>query len=282
MKIEVNNLTYKHGGKTILENVTFNVHRNERLAILGVNGSGKTTLLECMLNINKVSSGEVRIGGESLNCQKNKIGIVWDQVELFPMLRVREVIRYFKLLKGVSCYDQNLFDLLGLESIMEQNMKYLSRGERKKVCIFIAMMNQPEYIFSDELSSDLDEQTLSMLWSNYLSFNRTIIFTTHKWHEAEKYATHLMFMSNGRLIMPPSNKEQIRERYPFVYKVVTELTQLPENLSSTSYYYEAGKVVICVGEDTSSLAESLSDLSVLSILPFNYLDLYNYLCFIQK
>lgn len=280
--IEVQNLQYRQGRRTIIEDISFSVHPQERLAVLGINGSGKTTLLECILDINKVSGGQVRVGGDRITRHLDRIGIVWDQVELFPMLKVKEVIQYFKLLKGCKEFDQNLYDLLRLDDIREQQMKFLSRGERKKVCILIAMMNHPEFIFSDELSSDLDEQTLSVLWSNYLCYGKTIIFSTHKWHEAEKYATHLMFMHQGRMIMPPSSFNQIRQQYPFIYKVITELTEVPESLSSVPHYLEDGKVMLCVGEDTSSVAESLSRLGEYSAIPFHFLDLYNYLSFIQK
>ena len=167
MPIEVRDLTYRQGSKTIIDNVSFKVLPQERLAILGVNGSGKTSLIECMLDINKANSGEVLLGNNRLIRNISQIGVVWDQVELFPMLKVKEVLRYFSLLKGLKDIDHNLYNLLNLDAIKQQQMKYLSKGERKKVCIFIAMMNQPHYLFSDELSSDLDEQTLSILWSNY-------------------------------------------------------------------------------------------------------------------
>ena len=219
-EINVSKLSYvTDKGNVILDDISFVINKGERIALLGSNGSGKTTLLELLLGITKPTRGSISIEQKFSSLRLN-YGVVWDQVEIFPWLKVKEVIRYFAVMRKLQSFELDICNFLGLHSIMERLMKTLSRGEKKKVAITVALMHNPHYVLLDEFSSDLDEQTIDSIWENYLKFGKTIIFSTHKWEEAEKYATKFMFLNNGKIVLPPKTRKEIIENYPFHYKIV--------------------------------------------------------------
>lgn len=276
--ISINNLSYVVGKRdTILKNISFTINNCERVALLGANGSGKTTLLEIILGITKPTGGQILIEEKS-SILKYNYGVVWDQVEIFPWLKVKEVINYFSAMRKIKRVDLEICKFLGMQNIMNRLMKTLSKGEKKKVAIAIALMHNPKYVILDELSSDLDEQTLNAIWSNYLNFDKTIIFSTHKWEEAEKYASKFMFLNKGKLILPPMTKDEIQKLYPFHYKIVLGKNTHLELKNDIKYYKLNEQTVILLNEIDNKLIKYISTVtSNYSIIETELVDIYNYL-----
>lgn len=262
----------------ILRNVSFTLKPGERLAVLGYNGAGKTTLLESIIGYNPKTSGTALLGNKKLHSLRKEIGIVWDSVEIFPWLKVCEVISYFAAMRNVIQFKNPLYTLLGIEKLENKLMKVLSKGEKKKISIIIATMHNPQVLFFDELTADLDLQTIDMLWDNYLKFDKTIIFTTHNWKEAQQNATKFLFMHKGKMLIPVSSLVEIKERYPFKYKVILEEStqQLPKFFTTT--YPKDGKInILLTAKDADNLCLLEKTANKMSVLPVELIDLYDYL-----
>lgn len=277
-EINVSKLSYvTDKGNVILDDISFVINKGERIALLGSNGSGKTTLLELLLGITKPTRGSISIEQKFSSLRLN-YGVVWDQVEIFPWLKVKEVIRYFAVMRKLQSFELDICNFLGLHSIMERLMKTLSRGEKKKVAITVALMHNPHYVLLDEFSSDLDEQTIDSIWENYLKFGKTIIFSTHKWEEAEKYATKFMFLNNGKIVLPPKTRKEIIENYPFHYKIVLGKEVSNELKKDIEYYRLNEKTTILLKNLNEGIIASIRNItSNYSIVETDLTDIYNYL-----
>lgn len=277
-EINVSKLSYvTDKGNVILDDISFTINKGERIALLGSNGSGKTTLLELLLGIAKPTRGSISIE-QNFSSLRSNYGVVWDQVEIFPWLKVKEVIRYFAVMRKLQSFELDICNFLGLHSIMERLMKTLSRGEKKKVAITVALMHNPHYVLLDEFSSDLDEQTIDSIWENYLKFGKTIIFSTHKWEEAEKYATKFMFLNNGKIVLPPMTRKEILENYPFHYKIVIGKEIPNEQKKDIEYYRLNEKTTILLKNLNEEIIASIRNItSNYSIVETDLTDIYNYL-----
>lgn len=277
--LRVENLTYKIGTKSvILDDISFSIQQNDRLAILGSNGSGKTSLIEAILGIIKPTNGHVYFNGKGIKKIGADYGVVWDKFEIFPWLKVKEVLAFFASLRGVNLTNCSIGRILNIDIILDKYMKVLSLGEKKKVAIVIAFMHDPDFLFLDELSSDIDEQTISTLWESYLKYRKTIVFTTHRWSEAEKYATKFLFMKNGHLLFPPSTQEEIHNNFPFDCKIV-----INDSLDSSVYkeytnYTYKNQIIILTKKENNDLLRSISmKTNKFTILGVELIDIYNYL-----
>ena len=277
-EIKVSRLSYmadKHN--VILEDVSFDVNKGERIALLGSNGSGKTTLLELLLGIVKPTSGSISFEQKYTSIKSN-YGVVWDQVEIFPWFKVKEVIRYFAAMRKLQNVELGIFDLLGMKGIMNRLMKTLSRGEQKKVAITVALMHNPHYVILDEFSSNLDDRTADSIWDNYLMFGKTIIFSTHKWEEAEKYATKFMFLNQGKLLLPPMTHKELLDLYPFHYKIVLGKELSIESQTTVEHYRIDEKTIILLKNiDEKVIASIRRQTSNFTIVETELVDIYNYL-----
>lgn len=275
----IEHLSYKsNNGKVLLDDISFMIQPNDRIAILGDNGAGKTTLMETILGLNKTSKGTVFFNGDKMRSVPSKdVGIVWDYVEIFPWLKVSEIIRYFMAFHKTSSLNERIYQLLNIESIKNKLAKVLSRGENKKLAILLATIPNPKYLFLDELSSNLDESSLQTLWDGYLIHGKTILFSTHNWEEANRYANKYLFMSNGRILLSPMSKEDLIKTLPYAYKMVVNQEDFDIDKMSMPYCICGGKYNIYINECDEEIIGKVSELTHnYSILPIEISDIYAY------
>ncbi|MCH3995271.1 MAG: ABC transporter ATP-binding protein [Prevotella sp.] len=271
--IDVSDLRYKvSSGKEILSGVSFEVNYNDRIAVLGNNGAGKTSLFETMLGVVSPSSGRVTFDEELQN--PSRIAAIWDSFEILPNFKVGELVKYFSLMYG-GTPETAIFTLLKIEELKAKRMKYLSKGERKRVAIAVALMSHPKVLFSDELTSDLDKQTQDDVWKFLSDKGITTLFITHKWDEAKAYANQFLLIYKGHNIAPLSTEKQLLSMLPFDKKMVTENKDDVPRIADSFQYTE--------GERSVSLVSSRSDLSQytktndLSLSEPDIYDVYRYL-----
>lgn len=277
---KIEHLSYKcNNGKLLLDDISFVIQPNDRIAILGDNGAGKTTLMETILGLNKASAGTVIFNGDKIHSvPSNDFGIVWDYVEIFPWLKVSEIIRYFMAIHKTSSLNERVYELLNIDSIKNKLAKVLSRGENKKLAILLATITNPKYLFLDELSSNLDERSLQTLWDGYLMNGKTILFSTHNWEEANRYANKYLFMSNGSILLPPMSKEDLMKILPYAYKIVINQEEFNPDKINTPYCIYTGKYNIYINESDGEIIDEISELTNnYSILPIEISDIYAYL-----
>lgn len=201
----------------VLKGIDLSVEKGEIYGIVGFSGAGKSTLVRCINRLEEPDSGTIRIGGQeitslgkaALNEQRRKVGMIFQQFNLFDSMTVEKNIAYPLKLTGVTGKDAEarVDEMLALVGLAEKKNAYpgeLSGGQKQRVGIARALANNPDVLLSDEATSALDPQTtlsvLDLLKEINEKLGLTIILITHEL-EVIKYACHRMaVMENGKLL----------------------------------------------------------------------------------
>lgn len=190
--VELTNVNFAYDHQKILQNITFDIYKNDFMAILGPNGGGKTTLLKLLLGLLKPDSGVIKILGKKPYKIRKKLGYVPQYSEFdkdFPIL-VKEVVMMSSL-NGKSIFpwfDKNvekrafeLLDSLSIIHLADKKMGELSGGQKQRTLIARALMSDPEILLLDEPMASLDfsvEEDIYQLLKK-INENKTIVFVTH-------------------------------------------------------------------------------------------------------
>lgn len=250
--IKLESISYTVNSKTVLSDIDLDIYKGDVFALIGKNGAGKTTLLEVILNDLRPLTGTVTFGNEIDRKFKN-VGIVYDHLPLFPLMKVREIIDYFAAIHGLrkNADYQKYVQTFGLNNLLGSFVKDLSQGERKKTGLFLSIMHNPDLLILDEPFSNIDPTVIDSIWRILKARNRTIVFTTHNWKEVEKIATKVAFMYNGKIVTPPSNVEDIMNSLPQRRKIVTDLTEdLLDTIKEYKYYINDRLLFVFYDEKT--------------------------------
>jgi len=216
--IEVKNLSkiYGSGEAEIkaLKNINLNIEQGEFVAIVGPSGSGKSTLLHLLGGVDKPSSGEVIIKGESIYklrekelsiLRRRKLGFVFQFFNLIPVLTAEENIEMPVLLDNGKIdknYMNELLKLLGLEERRNHHPSELSGGQQQRVSIGRALANKPSIILADEPTGNLDsknsKEVLELLKYCAKKYNQTLILITHDINIA-KSADRVITIEDGQI-----------------------------------------------------------------------------------
>lgn len=275
-EIQLNNITYKSNNKKILDDISFKIYSDEIVALLGHNGCGKSTLFEIMTGIIGNHKNSISFGGKTFKQNSNKIGVVWDNISMFSYLKVSEVIKYISSMMGNNSINKNLYHHLEIKKFENNLMRHLSQGEKKRVAIYIATLNNPEYLLLDEATSELDPLSRDIIWSNiFLKECRTIMFSTHLWEEAEKYATKIIFMANGKILNKPSSIASLRQQSDIDKKVIVDKNIILKDLNVTYYQTDHNNVFLIPNGDDITIKKIKSQTNFFSILPITLEDIYN-------
>lgn len=216
--IEVKNLSKVYGSGeaevTALKNINLNIEQGEFVAIVGPSGSGKSTLLHLLGGVDKPSSGEVIIKGESIYklkekelaiLRRRKLGFVFQFFNLIPVLTAEENIEMPVLLDNGKIdknYMNELLKLLGLEERRNHHPSELSGGQQQRVSIGRALSNKPSIILADEPTGNLDsknsKEVLELLKYCAKKYNQTLILITHDINIA-KSADRVITIEDGQI-----------------------------------------------------------------------------------
>ena len=219
--IHVSNLKKSFGNLDVLKDVSFEVEKNEVVAVIGPSGSGKSTMLRSLVHLEQVNGGSIRIQGEDLvkdgvyaSSQElkritSKMGMVFQHFNLFPHLTVQDNLELApKLVKGESAdairkRSAELLEKVGLSDKAGVYPAKLSGGQKQRVAIARALMMQPDIMLFDEPTSALDPeltgevlQVIKQLAKEHM----TMIVVTHEMGFAKEVASKIMFMDNGEFI----------------------------------------------------------------------------------
>lgn len=205
----------KYFGKVhALRKISTTIRKGRVTAIIGPNGSGKTTLIKSILGLTTPDSGEIVVGGVTLNghCQyRTQIGYM-PQIASFPNnLTIAEVIQMLKSLRGNSCrHDERLIEIFGLDNQMDKSVRALSGGTKQKVSAVIAFLFYPKILIFDEPTAGLDPLSSRILKQEILKKKEegcTIIITTHILSELESLADDILFINDGTIRFDGSVEE---------------------------------------------------------------------------
>ena len=211
--ISVKKISKKYNNKYVFKNISFDINDREKLLIIGPSGCGKTTLIRCLNGLNKVNGGNIFLNGVKINniddvTLKSKVGMVFQNYNLFPHLTVKENVTLApKVLKMGS--EDEINDLakrlLSEVNIIDKIDSYpskLSGGEKQRVAIARALATKPEVILFDEPTSALDPTTISDFISllNELSKTTTIVIVSHEMDLIKTFADKVLFLKNGNIL----------------------------------------------------------------------------------
>lgn len=216
--IEVKNLCKVYGSGEAkveaLKDINLEIEQGEFVAIVGPSGSGKSTLLHLLGGVDKPTSGEVIIRGESVYklkekelsvLRRRKIGFVFQFFNLIPVLTAEENIEMPVLLDGVKIdkeYLEDLLKLLGLENRRKYHPSELSGGQQQRVSIGRALANKPAVILADEPTGNLDsknsKEILELLKYSAKKYKQTLILITHDINIA-RAADRVITIEDGKI-----------------------------------------------------------------------------------
>ncbi len=220
--IEVSHLKkiYSENGNSeptiALEDVAFNLEDGEFLAIMGPSGSGKSTLLHILGFLERQSHGTYKFDGKAIEdysdqelarVRNKKMGFVFQTFNLLPHTSVLENVKLPLLYSGVkeSLWDEmasRAIDAVGLSHRARHQSSQLSGGEKQRVAIARALINNPQVIFADEPTGNLDSKSgqavMNILQGLNLKEKRTIVLVTHETYTAE-HAERIIYMKDGKI-----------------------------------------------------------------------------------
>ncbi len=213
--IEIQNLTKSFKKFTALEQVNLHLKKGETIALIGPNGCGKTTLIKCLLGLNVVEQGEIKILGSSIKDQydyRKNIGYM-PQIGRYPEnMTIEQTIQLIKESRNVK--DQELdFELLEafeLQKIYDKKMRTLSGGTRQKVSAVLAFLFNPPIIILDEPTAGLDPLASEILKMKILKEKekgKLILITSHLLNDLDHVISEIVFMNEGKVLTHQSVAE---------------------------------------------------------------------------
>lgn len=207
--VEVRDLVVKRGGKEILHALTCTVNQGSVTGLLGPSGSGKTTLMRCLVGVQIVASGSVRVLGEEAGSAglRTRVGYVTQSPSVYSDLTVRENARYFAAVLGTdSRAGERAIADVGLKNQAAQLVSTLSGGERARVSLACALLGQPELLILDEPTVGLDPVLREELWEMFASLaaaGTTLVVSSHVMDEAGR-CDRILLLRDGDLIADDS------------------------------------------------------------------------------
>ncbi|MBC6994036.1 ABC transporter ATP-binding protein [Neolewinella lacunae] len=271
---------FRRNDRWILRDVSFSVAPGERVALLGPNGAGKSTLTDLITGMIRPMEGEVSVFGDAFAAHKGRIGVVFEYTPLFDYLTPQEVSRYHALMHGLSFAQlQPIIDKLGMEPLMRKQSYVLSNGERRKVGLLLALMHSPEFLILDEATANLDPFIRDQCWDLFQRPGRTILFSTHHWEEAERFADRIVFIHQGKVYPADTPSGFLSTRYLVADKKVVldrSALHLPAVVQSP-HFFEDDKVYVFPADLNAFLDAVKLATPRLSIFPKDLKDVFLYL-----
>ncbi|WP_421868876.1 ABC transporter ATP-binding protein [Motiliproteus sp.] len=214
----------RQGELVILSGLNLQVNRGESVAILGASGSGKSTLLGLLAGLDRASSGSIRLAGQPLEqldedqratLRSEQVGFVFQNFQLLPALTALENVMLPLELAGhgqAATEAETLLQRVGLGSRLDHTTLQLSGGEQQRVAIARAFASNPQILFADEPTGNLDRQTGETVIELLFDLNReqqtTLILVTHDIHLAERCQRQLELI-DGRLVEQLNATEEV-------------------------------------------------------------------------
>jgi ABC-2 type transport system ATP-binding protein len=205
--IHVHQLTKNYGEVAAVQGIDFEVQSGEIFAMLGPNGAGKSTTVEILEGLRPRDGGEVSVlgidPGRDPHGLKSRIGVVLQQTVFPNKIRVAEVIDLYARLYNARPNSKALLDRFALNDKASANYADLSGGQKQKLALILAMINDPPVVFLDEPTTGVDAHTRRTIhdWLRQLrSEGRTVFLTTHYIHEAEQLADRVAIVDRGKII----------------------------------------------------------------------------------
>lgn len=205
--IQVTHISKYYGRQAALSNVSFTLSKGEIVGLLGVNGAGKSTLMKILSGIIIPDEGEATFWGDKLSANalaiKKRIGYLSEDNPLYEDMYVKEYLNYVAGIYGAKKESVSLvIEQTGLAQEYKKKIKALSKGNRQRVGIAQALINNPDFLILDEATSGLDPNQRDSIYDllTGLSKDRIILFSTHILQEVRDICSRFILLDKGKLI----------------------------------------------------------------------------------
>ena len=218
--IDVTELTRRFGATTALDSVSLSLPRGAVYGLVGANGAGKTTLIRHLLGLLRAEGGSVRVFGLDPVADPvgvlSRIGYLSEENDLPGWMRVDELLRYTRAF--YPAWDDAYADELRRAFALDPTAKimHLSKGQKARAGLLIALAHRPELLVLDEPSSGLDpivrRDILGAIIRTIAHEGRTVLFSSHLLEEVEQVADHVTMINSGRIVLS-APLQDIRESH---------------------------------------------------------------------
>jgi ABC-2 type transport system ATP-binding protein len=212
--IEIDHLVkrFPHGGQNAVDDISLRVRSGETFGLLGPNGAGKTTTIGILTTLVHPSGGRAVICGIDVVADpigaRQRIAVVPQRTNLDRTLRVREILTFHAAYHGFAraireARADQLLEEFGLSARRNQKLGWISGGMEQRLMVARALMNEPEVLFLDEPTNNLDPQSRRFLWERIRALQErgvTIVLTTHDMEEADQLCERIAIMDQGRIL----------------------------------------------------------------------------------
>jgi ABC-2 type transport system ATP-binding protein len=215
--ITATNLVKQYPGVRAVDGINLSIPRGICFGLLGPNGAGKTTTIEILEGIHPPTSGSVLYKGEPLGARyREEVGIQFQHTALQEFLTVRETLELFEQLYQQTMPIPELVELCSLADILERDTRKISGGQRQRLLLALALINDPDLIFLDEPTTGLDPQARRNFWDLVKlvkSRAKTIVLTTHYMEEAYALCDEIAIMDKGRIVSQGTPAQLLSEHF---------------------------------------------------------------------
>ncbi len=214
--IEINNLVKSFGELRVINNLDLVVNQGEVVSVIGPSGSGKSTLLRCLIGLEPIDSGIIKIEEKEVNTYRDgcpEMGMVFQQFNLFPHKTVLEnlieaplVVSKIKRQKAIKMAEE-LLEKVGLSDKKDVYPINLSGGQQQRVAIARALAIQPDILLFDEPTSSLDPELVGEVLTvikDLAAENITMVVVTHEMAFAREVCDRIIFMDHGEVLADTS------------------------------------------------------------------------------
>jgi ABC-2 type transport system ATP-binding protein len=220
--IQVVGVRKTYGATVAVDEVSFEVKDGEIFGLIGPNGAGKTTTMECIEGLRKPDRGAISVLGldpfRDVYKLQDRIGVQLQQAQLQKRIKVWEAVDLWASLYQKKAIDaERLLEQLGLTEKRDTWFMNLSGGQKQRLFIALALINDPEVVFLDELTTGLDPQSRRAIWELVRGIRergKTVFLTTHLMEEAERLCDRVAIIEHGRIIDIDRPENLVRRHCP--------------------------------------------------------------------
>src|SRR6202050_2811868 len=210
-----------YGETVAVDDVSFDVQPGEIFGLIGPNGAGKTTSMECVEGLRAPDRGVISVLGldprRDVYALQERIGVQLQEAQLQKRIKVAEAVGLWASLYRKPVDGDRLIEQLGLSDKRNAWFMTLSGGQKQRLFIALALINDPELVFLDELTTGLDTQARRAVWDLLRGIRdrgKTVFLTTHLMEEAERLCDRVAIIEHGRIIDIGSPQELVRRHCP--------------------------------------------------------------------
>jgi len=233
--VQVAGIQKRYGTLLAVDDVSFDVHEGEIFGLIGPNGAGKTTTLEAVEGLRPIDRGSITVLGldpvRDVYALQDRIGVQLQAAQLQKRITVWETLDLWASLYKHPVDGAKLLDQLGLAEKRNAWFMTLSGGQKQRLFIALALINDPELVFLDELTTGLDPQARRAIWElvrGIRARGKTVLLTTHLMEEAEKLCDRVAIIEHGRIIDIDSPEQLVARHCPERTVVITTAEPMAE------------------------------------------------------